>query len=320
MRYCTLIVATLVAWLMSGCLKSEETGNSYVIKGMAQYTSGDLGEQLTSLTAYSFEADTTLWTIASYDDALEGIITSKEDPTQKIASPYGVAEPYAGTEVSDCFELRLPDAETMIVVVDPLNRLYAYTQQTMKPSVGRLYVTLIFKPWKETTAYKEGAWSFYNPYYAPLPKLETFVEASAQSVEGGDEQEVISNMKIYAFAADTTLWKVRSYEDAVGGIITSERDPSQTRTLPEYNAYQTDDPIRYRMTVDRSPIMIVAVDRTHGRYAYTEQRPDLAGESPTYSVVFRLWQNELWKQNENGWCVVNPDLEPEPEDTTPKSE
>lgn len=316
MKYRYLILWLMGACALTGCLKSEEVTNSYILKPMAQYTSGDLGVQLADFKAYSFVADTTDWGCASFDDALAGILTSKGDPSERLTTFYAESAPCELEGMTDRFTLRLPESSVMILAVDPVDRLYAYTQVEMKPSVGPLYVTLIFKPWKEATAYKEGTWSFYNPFYAPLPKLETFVDVSAQESEGGDDRIEIANMKIYAFAADTTLWKVRSYEDAVGGIITSELDPTQQRTVPEYNAYQTNDATRYRMTIDRSPVMIVAVDRTHARYAYTEQRPDLEGESPTYSVVFRLWQNELWKSEENGWCVVNPALAPEEEPTT----
>ena len=44
----------------------------------------------------------------------------------------------------------------MIVAVDPTNRLYAYTQQEMSDNLPNLYVTLIFKLWKEGFTYKDG--------------------------------------------------------------------------------------------------------------------------------------------------------------------
>lgn len=311
MKKINLLMLLLVAALsLTGCLKSEEKANYYHFKPLAQYTSGDLGVALDDFKAYAFEVDTTLWGVASFDDALQGILTSKENPSEQYADYYSTSEPTTLEGLTDRYALRLPESDVMVLAVDPVNRLYGYTQVAMKPAVGNLYVTLIFKPWKETTAYKEGTWSFYNPEYKPLPKLETFVEATAQEEEGGSDRLEIATMKIYAFAADTTLWKIRSYEDAVGGIITSAIDPSQQRTVPEYNAYETNEPSRYRMTVDREPLMIVAVDRTHARYAYTEQHPDLEGESPTYSIVFRLWMNERWKVEEDGWCVVNPALDP----------
>lgn len=304
--------------LLTGCLKDESGANTYLFKPLVQYTSGDIGEPLTEFVAYAFAGDTTTWGVASYDDALAGILTLKEGakPTTATPTPLATTEPYLEEGMPDRFSLALPSSTTIILAVDKQNRLYGYTEQEMKEGVGSLYVTLIFKPWKESRSYKEGAWSFYNDFYAPLPKLTTYIKASAQSVEGGSEEETIANMKIYAFAADTTLWRITSYDDAVGGVITSKNDPTQERSTPEYNAYEQDEANSYYMIVDRSPLMLVAVDRTHRRYAYTKAEVDLEGESPTFSVLFRLWQQQ-WMTHEGGWVVVNPEFAPEEEEQTP---
>jgi hypothetical protein len=310
------IFGLLTALLFTGCLKDEEGANRYLLKPLAQYTSGDTGEPIGDFIAYSFAADTTDWGVASYEDAVQGILTKKQGASAQattVPTIFGTSELFTSEGDADRFSLLMPETTTMILAVDRQNKLYGYTQQEFKPGIGTLYVTLIFKPWKETKSYKEGMWSFYNDFYAPLPKLTTYIRATAQSVEGGNEQEVISNMKIYAFAADTTLWAIRSYDDAVGGIITSKNDPTQVRTTPEYNAYELNEPSTYSMVVDRSPLMLVAVDRTHRRYAYTKQEVDLTGESPTFAVLFRLWQQQ-WITHEAGWIVVDPEYAPEEEE------
>lgn len=312
------ILTLTAALLLTSCLKDENGANAYLFKPQVQWTSGDVGEPLTDFVAYAFAADTTTWGVASYDDALAGILTAKEGakPLTGVPAPFSTTEPYLVEGMPDRFSLALPATTTMILAVDKQNRLYGYTEQAMKEGVGALYVTLIFKPWKESKSYKEGAWSFYNNFYEPLPKLTTYIKASAQSVEGGSEEETIANMKIYAFAADTTLWRITSYDNAVGGIITSKNDPTQERSTPEYNAYAQDEANSYYMVVDRSPLMLVAVDRTHRRYAYTKAEVNLTGESPTFSVLFRLWQ-EQWITHEGDWVVVNPDLAPEEQTQTP---
>lgn len=315
MKHIIWIFGLLTAGLLTGCLKDEEGENRYLIKPLAQYTSGDTGEAVTDFVAYSFAADTTDWGVASYEDALQGILTKKQDASaQATVTPtiFGTSELFSAEGDADRYNLPLPETTTMILAVDRQNKIYGYTQQEFKAGVGTLYVTLIFKPWKETKAYKEGMWSFYNDFYAPLPKLTTYIRATAQSVEGGSEEESIANMKIYAFAADTTLWRINSYDDAVGGVITSKNDPTQERTTPEYNAYELDEANTYSMVVDRSPLMLVAVDRTHRRYAYTKQEVDLTGESPTFTILFRLWQQQ-WITHEAGWVVVDPEYAPEEE-------
>ena len=310
------IFGLLAGLLCTGCLKDEEGANRYLIKPLAQYTSGDTGEAIGDFVAYSFAADTTDWGVASYEDAVQGLLTKKQGASTQATTPpmiFGTSELFTSEGEADRYNLPLPETTTMILAVDRQNKLYGYTKQEFKPGIGSLYVTLIFKPWKESRAFKEGMWSFYNNFYAPLPKLTTYIRATAQSVEGGSEEESIANMKIYAFAADTTLWAIRSYDDAVGGVITSKNGPTQVRTTPEYNAYELNEPSTYSMVVDRSPLMLVAVDRTHRRYAYTKQEVDLTDDSPTFSVLFRLWQQQ-WITHEAGWVVVDPEYAPEAEE------
>jgi hypothetical protein len=185
----------------------------------------------------------------------------------------------------------------------------------MKENIGKLFVTLIFKPWKEASAWKEG-WSFYNPFFSPTREVESFVKVAAQSASDGGE-ELIPNVKVMAFAADTTEWRIASYDDAVGGTLTSKHDESVTRSNPEFNGYDTNTKGTFRMKVSASPLMVVVVDRTHRMYAYSKQTVDLeATTSPTFSVLFRTWLS-AWISEENGWRVVNPEYEPETEEQTP---
>ena len=314
----SILTALVVATLLSSCLKGDTDGRtSFVIKPLVQLTSGDVSEPLADIIGYAFDADTTEWTVTSYDDAVHGILTSKLNPSEQLGNPIAVAEPYTVEGMTERFVMELPDHSVMLLVVDHSNRLYAYKNQDLQPNMGSLFVTLIFKPWKELTAYQEG-WSFYNRFYAPPIELETFTRITAQTTDGGSEEEPIEHVKLYAFAADTTLWRIASYDDAVAGIITSKSDASQQRTTPEYNAYQTNEQSLYRMKVNQPTLMIVAVDRTHRMYAYTKQVVDLTGESPTFKVLFRSWQ-EHWMSEEAGWMVVNPEYEPKTEETDPNT-
>ena len=305
----TILAACLAVTLAcTACFEKVQSATDYVLKPLVQYSSGGLTEPLEGVIAYAFDADTTAWGVASYDDALAGIITSKENPAERIDTPLAAAEPFDHEELTDRLWMSLPPRSLMLLAVDTQNRLYAYTQQAFVENLGSLYISLIFKPWREVTAYQEK-WSFYNPFFKPAPKLDCFVRTAFQADEEAAE-ETIPNVKAYAFAADTTEWRIASYDDAVSGILTSKLDPDLTRDTPEYNAYQTDSDDLYRFVADRSRLMIVVIDRTHRRYAYVQQEVDLEGESPTFGVLFRLWQTG-WINVENGWRIVNPDEAPE---------
>lgn len=303
----------LAALLMNGCLKGDTDGRTdYILKPLVQRTSGGLNEMLPDIIGYAFDADTTEWTVSSYEDALNGVLTNKLTPSEQLAVPIASAVPYTVEGMTDRYMMQLPDHNVMLLVVDHTNRLYAYTNQTLQPNMGSLFVTLIFKPWKETAAYQEG-WSFYNPFYRPQTELETYTTITAQTTETGADDEVVDHVKLYAFAADTTEWRIASYDDAVAAIITSKSNPEEQRSTPEFNAYQTNDERVYRMTVNQPTLMVVAVDRTHRMYAYTKQEVDLTGESPSFSVIFRPWQT-AWIVEEGAWRVVNPAYEPEQSD------
>lgn len=311
-QHLILLIASLLVCSLSSCLKGDTDGKTtYVLKPLVQTTSGSLNEPLQDIIAYAFDADTTEWGVASYDDAVAGILTHKERPSEQLGTPIATAEPYTEEGLTDRFVMTLPDRPVMVLVVDHINRLYAYTNQALQPNMASLFVTLIFKPWKEVTAYKEG-WSFYNPFYEPPKELELYAHVAAEPTEGAAE-EAIENLKLYAFAADTTLWRVASYDDAVAGIITLKSDEREQRTTPEFNAYSTNEPFLYRMKVSQPTLMLVAVDRTHGMYAYTKREVDLEGASPTYDLLFRPWQT-IWICEEQGWQVINPEYEPNPEE------
>lgn len=305
----TLLASVL---LLTSCFKDVDENTLYIIKPMVQTSSGGLNEPLGGVAAYAFVADTTNWTVASYEEALQGIITSKNNPSEKISTPVAEALGCDTEGMTDRIQLSLPPQSLMLVAIDTANRLYAYTQVEMEQNIGSLYVTLIFKTWKNSTAWKEG-WSFYAPFYTPTVTLESFVKVAAQA-DPNAEVTTIQNVKVMAFAADTTEWRIASYDDAIGGVLTSKADTLVKRTNPEFNGYETNEKGTFRMNVSASPLMLVVIDRTHRLYAYSKQEIDFeAASSPTFSILFRLWRM-TWITEEDGWRVVNPEYEPQTEE------
>lgn len=292
-----------VTALLTSCFKDVSFETNYVLKPLLQELSGDPKLPFEGAQAFAYGVDTTLWTVASYEDALAGIITHKTDPAQKMSAPVAVALPLEQEGTVGWLTMPLKEQSQMVVVVAPEQRLYAYTQQKLAENLPNLYVSLLFQPWKEGTSYAEGKWSFYNEFYTPPVILKCFISPAMQSVEGGADQQ-IPKVKAYAFAADTTAWRIASYQDAVTGKITSKTDPTQTRTNPNFQAYPEPESQLLGMSVSSTPLMIVVVDQTNSLYAYVKQDLDLAGEPVTFPIVFRPWQ-QLWIDVEDGWRVVN---------------
>lgn len=309
------------------CFKEVAFRTEYVLKPLRQGTADDRNPAvIPGATAFAFGADTASWTVASYDDALAGIITSKADPSVKQSTPLAASQPYVFEGGEGWISLALNRERQMIVAVDPVDRLYAYTDQSIGVNLSPLYVSLVFQPWKPGFSYRTGngsgsdIWSIYNEFYAPPLSLDCFVEVRAQAEEGDEPAPLqASSAKVYAYAVDTAAWRIASYDDAFNGIITSKTS-AQTRTTPDFPAYSVSEEGLFGMEVSSSPLMLVVVDREHRMYAYTEREVDLLGASPTFTLLFRPWVGQ-WIVVDDGWCFVNDRLAPEEdEEQSPVSE
>lgn len=305
-RHAICLLALLLA---TGCFKDDSICTTYVLKPQVEEVSGDVKRPLEAVSAYAFAADTADWAVASYDDALAGVLTDRTGAGAPSPLSYAAAEPYAYEGATGWIAMPLTEASQMVVVIDREHRLYAYTQQALDVFLPQLYVTLLFQPWRETNSYKSGAWTFRNDFYVAPTELECTLLPSVQSEEGGAEEPV--EVRAYAFAADTTRWRVASYADADAGVIRLKEDPEQLRESPNFTAYKQPDGDGYAMSVTASPLFIIVVDRTHGLYAYIQQDVDLEGEPLVLPLLFRPWQQQWITVDEAGWRLVDERYKPE---------
>ncbi len=182
MRKIGYILLLALALSAVSCFKEVAFRTEYVLKPLRQGTSDDRNPAvIPGATAFAFGADTVSWTVASYDDALAGVITSKSDPSVKQSVPLAASQPYVFEGVEGWISLALNRERQMIVAVDPVDRLYAYTDQSIGVNLSPLYVSLVCQPWKHTVSYKNGTWSIYNEFYEPPLLLDCFVDARAQA-------------------------------------------------------------------------------------------------------------------------------------------
>lgn len=300
--------------LLAGCFKKVSYRTTYVLKPLVEQVSGDIKQPFEGAVAYAYDVDTTVWTVASYDDALNGVLTSKENSAEKRSDPVATATPFELEGTVGWVQMLLTRPSQMVLAVDTGNRLYAYTQQQLPQNLPQLTVSLLFQPWKAGNRYKNGDWTFFNEFYEPPTYVECTVVPEFQSQEGADTAPV-PTVTAYAFAADTTYWYIATYDDALKGKITSKNDPAQIRDVPNFMARKDGDRNAYVMSVSASELMVVVVDRTHERYAYIKKEVLLDGGPQTFPVLFRTWI-EQWHTEEDGWLVVYPALEPEEPDQT----
>lgn len=220
-RIITLFTAVV---LFAGCFKEVSYRTDYVLKPLVQENSGDVAQLLPEGKAQAFAhaADTVFWEVASYEDALAGIITRRDNPTEKQTVPLVTAEPYQQEGIAGWLSMRIDKPSVMVVAVDTEHRIYGYTQQEIAENFPKLYVSVVFKPWKEGTEYKDGNWIFRNQFYVPPTYLDCYIAPSVQAEEDGETTEP-SKLKAYAYAVDTTAWRIASYIDAA-----AESSPRRT--------------------------------------------------------------------------------------------
>lgn len=311
MKSLRIILLFAAAALLTGCFKDVSYKTTLVLKPLQQQASGDTPQPIADAKTYAFDVDTAQWTVATYDEALAGVITSWANSNEKRSAPSAVGQPYEQEGAVGWLQMSVERESQMVLVVDPVNKLYAYTQQQTGVNLPKLFVSVVFKPWKEGLMYDDGNWKFFNNFYKPPVFLECIVRPSVQIAEGGNETALPNDkLKIYAFAADTTDWYLASFSNAVSGKITSKTS-SQTRSNPDFPAYPVPDTGTFSMKVSKSVLMVVVVDMVNNLYAYSKQVVDLEGTSPTFPIVFRPWQQE-WISVDEGWRVVNEKLAPKP--------
>ena len=85
-------VAVAAALAGTGCFKSIGYETFYVLRPWAQEGTVKTPIPREDMLAYAFDADTTEWSVLSYEDAVAGIITSRR--TGEKLQPIAQGEPY----------------------------------------------------------------------------------------------------------------------------------------------------------------------------------------------------------------------------------
>lgn len=159
--------AVVAALMLCGCFKKVTTDTTAVIKTLLQETSGGENTPLTGVTAYAYFPGSENWTVNSYEDAVNRVITSTEDGSQRDV-PDAEGVPYEKYESGNYTSLWLNASPAMIVVVDPQSEMYAYMFRYLTAeNLPETFLTLIFHTWK-TEPYKEGSkegqiWNVFPP-------------------------------------------------------------------------------------------------------------------------------------------------------------
>lgn len=158
----TAVAVLVAAGLATGC-KKVVYDCDYRISCYVQDTSGGKDRPLESALAFAFYGDTAQYEVASYEDALNGIVTDRKSG-EKRTSEVSTTSDADGLAI-----LHLTSTPVILTICDTENRLYAWRAAAVGAGLDNIYVSLRFRPWRETKRYTEAKWFMVNQFYTPRP-------------------------------------------------------------------------------------------------------------------------------------------------------
>lgn len=329
------IILWICAWavLWTGCSKEASYRTDLQLKPLIQHESSSRVEPLRTMVAYAFESlDTVRWTVASYDDALQGIVTEKATGKTRQdgikASPLlgGIAgeEEGNGGDNSDneggdgsdddpmatWLTMRVNAPRVLLVVADTETEQYGYEELPLAVNLSPLTVSAVFYPWTQAAIYRSGSWWMFNPTYIPAEESPLQVYPLA-APEEGSEPQVLTQVVLHLYEGyDGSEWRPLSYEDAVEGILTHRATGGQITPSAAFRPINKGDrPGRWGAVVgERSAVVVV--DTAHRQYAMATLDPGSRTDPACYDLLFLPWVGA--SQYSSGvWTVINA---PDPED------
>lgn len=169
-----------------GCDNSGDD-TLYLIEPYIQMTEDGDTLAMANLHAHIFyDVEGTGWKVESFADAVAGVAKATSDGVTTTINASGTVSQGAGTMLTLG---SFGDArQTLVVVYDGENEIYAWRQFKTVESAGTVYMVLYLRPWKErateSATYTETGWTIAN-------KIKTTGEDddNGEDGEGGGENE-----------------------------------------------------------------------------------------------------------------------------------
>lgn len=177
MRY-KLIIAILAAVVATSCFKEVTTDTNLILKTLVQEKSGGANVATADVFAYACYTGTDKWMVASYDDALNRIVTDSLG-VEKITVPNVEGVPFVreGDE-NPYISLPLNSSPALVVLVCPQVKMYATMFKYLNiENLPESYMTLLLHAWKkdiytEGSDKKGGVWHIVPPAPEVAPETD----------------------------------------------------------------------------------------------------------------------------------------------------
>ena len=158
-RNTTLLVAAALA--LHSCFKDTVSYTRFNLAVYDQVDSEAAFNHTEELDSYAFYADSTEWYIASWEDAVAHRITNKTTgQTLDVPDVVGEFKPEEQYQTT----LQVEQPVSMLVVVNPALKLYAYRNYELPENLPDIYAKLYMAAWRPT--HNSSGWIVVNRFYA----------------------------------------------------------------------------------------------------------------------------------------------------------
>lgn len=150
----------LGAVLLHSCFKDVVSYTDFNIVVYDQSVADGEFTLATAVETYAYYVDTTEWSVLTYEDALARRITNKTTgevrSTPDVEGTFDVALPYPAS-------VRLEQPISMLVLVNPTLRLYAYRKYELPINLATVDTKLYMASWRGT--HSSSGWLVKNDFY-----------------------------------------------------------------------------------------------------------------------------------------------------------
>lgn len=170
---------------------------------------------------------------------------------------------------------------------------------------------------KRFVIYTALAVAFVGCFNDEAYDTEIVFRPELQTESGGDFTP-LDGAVAYAFAADTTDYRVESYNDALLGILSNKVSGEvlpPLSTASPYSDYDLEYAISLRASLE--DVMLLVVDTENECYAYSNYTVGVNLPTTFITVAFRSWKTDDFSQGK--WYFVVPES-PEIDDTQDEEE
>ena len=154
------LVVAVAALCCVGCYKSVVNYTIFSVAVKVQADDKSDYAKAQDLYTYAYYADSTDWRIASYEDACQKVLTNKlTGEKREVPDVYGEMNPSNEYQLS----MVINEPMTMMVIVDPANKVYAYRNYELPKNLEHVDTKLYIAAWKPS--HSSGGWRIVNEFY-----------------------------------------------------------------------------------------------------------------------------------------------------------